>query len=310
MLNQMATFFPDLLYRICRGKQFLLSRQNETGFWQDYLLPPGVSEAWTTSVVGWALSQPPIIPGTVPALHNATNALHRCGKSKGWSYNTRTAVDADSTAWTLRLLVLLDDLRGIDPIGCLTGFINRNHSIRTFQDPIRFGTWAETHHDVMPLIGTVLLECGGNSALITNLRNTCLAGRRHNKLWKAFWWTTDSYAINRNLEFLEASGGIPKEIYNLSRDWLISKPKPQSAFEAAQDLMVSITLSLDIPTYAHILLEFQQEEGNWPSSNVLIVPGQRLRPRRSKNTYADIHSLMTTAMATIALCQLAMTGLY
>lgn len=300
---------PDVLQRVYAGKLFLLRRQNEQGFWRDYALPPGSSEAWTTSVVGWALSQPPVIPASVPALYNAAEALHRCRKHSGWGYNTKTAVDADSTAWTLRLLALLDDLRGIDPNVFLAGFVSPNGDTRTFQNSLRFGTWAKNHSDVAPLIGMLLIECGGDLAYIAQLRRACLTSCYRNRLWEAFWWTTESYAISRNLEFLEASGGIPREVRCLARDWLTSKPKPRSAFEAAQDLNVAVTLSLDITNYAQALLEFQLEKGNWPPSPVLLVPNQGMCAEQSRSTYADVHCLMTTAMATLALGQLVVSAI-
>lgn len=301
MQNLMAILWTDLLKCLSAGKAFLLNRQNEQGMWQDYMLAPGASEAWTTSVVGWSLAQPPFIPGVVHALRHATDALHQCRKLKGWGYNSQTAVDADSTAWALRLLVILDDLRGLFPANFLTKFITSRGSARTFLEFNRFGTWAKEHDDVTPLLGLVFAEYGGSSDLVAQLRQACLDSRNQSGLWDAFWWTTESYAICRNLEFLEVSGGIPEEVWHISRDWLASKTTAQSTFEVAQDLMVAITLSLDITNYAYTLMKSQQEQGNWLPSPVLLIPEQRSPTGQTKDAYADPHSLMTTAMVTLAL---------
>ena len=297
----MASPSPELLASILSGKQFLLATQDEDGMWRDYCLTPGASEAWTTSVISFSIANPPLINNSAHALRKAADALHRVRTPSGWNYNILTAPDADSTAWTLRFLALLDDLRGLDATALLGRFLGESSAARTFLDPIRFGAWAEEHADVTPVVGLALLDCGADPALIRRLRHACLACRNRKGLWKAFWWITDSYAIGRNIEFLAASGGIPKDVREAVRRWFSSKTGPLSAFEAAQDLMIVAILSLRMEPCMRILLDQQHGDGSWPPSPVLFVPPQQPEASGPGAIHADSRGLMTTAMAVVAL---------
>src|SRR5215213_3103181 len=85
------------------GARFLLERQDRDGFWRDYELPPGQSEAWTTSYVGVALGR--AVPDVAEAaLARARSAVAAVAQPQGWGYNSATACDADTTSWALRLL--------------------------------------------------------------------------------------------------------------------------------------------------------------------------------------------------------------
>src|SRR6516165_2668721 len=80
---------------------FLLERQDDEGLWRDYALEPGSSEAWTTSYVGAAVA---ILAPRSRALQRARAAVAGRRRDDGWGYNSATACDADSTAWSLRFL--------------------------------------------------------------------------------------------------------------------------------------------------------------------------------------------------------------
>src|SRR6266446_1158594 len=93
---------------VAAAVRLLLLNQDEDGYWRDYQLPPGRSEAWTTACVGCALfaassyariSQSP--------LHRAATVLLAAQRPEGWGYNRKTACDADSTSWVLCFLAQL-----------------------------------------------------------------------------------------------------------------------------------------------------------------------------------------------------------
>jgi hypothetical protein len=300
---------PDLeLHRaIARAKQFLLNMQSTNGSWFDYSLEPGPSEAWVTAVVGLALAKPPLPAGIARPLQAAADLLHRQRKPTGWGYNLRTASDGDSTSWALQLLCLLDDLRGVDAIAMLVHFLSPAHEGRTFSNAAVFGTWAEAHSDVTPVIGMALHASGAPKKIVDELRSSCLRNRSADGLWKAFWWRSQGYASARCLEFLEITGGIPLEVRATAQTAIARWDPPHTAFDAAQNLVVAVAIdAISTSTLILDLLRLQTDTGGWPPSTVLRVPEQiRAGASDSENLYADDRGLMTTAMSVLALCKVA-----
>lgn len=286
---------------------FLLKQQQPDGCWRDYQLEPGASEAWTTSVVLWSLAcvRPSSIP--TPAVSAALNALHTLQKPTGWGYNRHTASDADTTAWTIRVLAALQVQQNASLTETLQPFIHGDGSSQTFMGKERFGSWAGHHADVQPMIGNALVRLyvlthdPALTALIRKLREYCIitAGPA---CWRSFWWATDAYAIACNLEFLQTSGGIPASILNTAQNWLEHAEQPQSAFEAAQYLMIALLTGSPVEPYMSYLLATQLDDGSWLSSDMLLVPAQSgNQPEAFAPAFPDIRRLMSTAMALTSL---------
>ncbi|QEC43927.1 hypothetical protein [Pseudobacter ginsenosidimutans] len=315
MLN-LIRFNPQAVTEAVQlAEQFLLLQQDVDGCWRDYQLEPGSSEAWTTATVLYSLtgSQPSSIP--VPMVNAAIQALLDLQRPTGWGYNRHTATDGDSTAWACRALASLQALPGAFLAAILQNYIHENGSTRTFILQDRFGSWADHHADVQPMIGMALLKCYASAAskqtstltsLIFRMRNHCILSAG-NELWTAFWWNSDAYAIAINLEFLQTSGGIPEAIRQNATLWLMQTNSPQSAFEAAQLLKIALLCGVDPDTtgnLAQYLLNTQLTDGSWASAEVLLVPVQFEQNQHSNeitNTYADTKRLMSTAMAITSL---------
>lgn len=298
-----------------QAEQFLVQQQHPDGCWRDYQLEPGASEAWTTAVVLYSLTscQPSSIP--VPIVNAAIQALLDLQRPTGWGYNRNTATDGDSTAWACRALAGLHALPGAFLAAILQNHILENGSTRTFLLEERFGSWAGHHADVQPMIGMALLKCYANETsnqapnltrLIFSLRNHCIL-TADNKCWKAFWWTSDAYAIAINLEFLQTSGGIPEKIRQAATLWLIQTHNPQSAFEAAQMLKIALLCGAEPDITGNLiqyLLKKQLTDGSWASAKLLLVPQQfeqSQQENKERPAYADTKRLMSTAMAMAAL---------
>jgi len=308
------------------AETFLLRQQEQDGCWRDYNLPPGQSEAWTTAVVLWSLActQPSSLP--VTAVNAATTALHALHKETGWGYNRQTATDGDSTAWTCRVLAALHGHRGLPLTQLLRNYIEPNGSSKTFLYNDKFGTWAGSHADVQPMIGLALVKCYADAAfrnddqltsIIFRLRHYCINSVNDQLRWKAFWWTTDAYPIACNLEFLQASGGVPEPIRQSATEWLMNSAGPASSFEAALQLKIACLTNTDPDLVAAMtdnLIGLQQNDGTWPASTVLLVPDQfpvdasKEMNKEDKNDFAnqqpahaDVKRLMSTAMALTAL---------
>ena len=285
---------------LLRGRRFLLGAQHTDGLWRDYALPVGASDAWITGVVGSVLAQAPIDRDTPAALCRAAQALHGQLRPKGWGYNRTVAVDADSTAWVLRLLGTMDALAGLDAQALLRPCIGPGGQARTFCDREVFGTWAGEHADVTPVVGLALLACGGEAAAVAQLQRACRSARNAIGTWRAFWWTSDAYAIGRNLEFLARSGGIDAVIKRDAAAWLAVQGDAGSAFEAAQLLDIAVLSQVDPQRQWVALLERQVADGGWPASRTLRVPAQA-HGGAEPHPFADERRLMSSAAAVAAL---------
>lgn len=99
-----APFVRDVQRAVISGTNRMLGLQDEDGFWREYNLQPGASEAWSTAWVGWCLAGVGMNQATREARARAVTALAGCRKEGGWGYNRKTGPDADTTAWVLRFL--------------------------------------------------------------------------------------------------------------------------------------------------------------------------------------------------------------
>jgi hypothetical protein len=290
-----------------QAEQFLVREQHPDGCWRDYQLEPGASEAWTTAVVLWSLACVQPCSVALPSVRAAVDALHALQKTTGWGYNRHTAADADSTAWTCRVLTALSSRSDLPAAALLRPFILDDGSSQTFCGKERFGSWAGYHADVQPMIGIALVRLFAATndpalpVLIRLMRSCCMVSVKPEG-WSSFWWTTDAYAIACNLEFLQSSGGIPGSIAHSAANWLADAVAPQSAFEAAQYLMIALLTGTEMEKYIAYLMDTQLDDGSWPSSGVLLVPAQfNERQTIQQAAFADIRRLMSTAMALISL---------
>lgn len=290
----------ELRRRIARAEGFLREAQTADGLWPDFVLEPGASDAWTTAVVAFALAQPPVDPESMTTLRTAADALHRLPRAGGWGYNLRAAPDADSTAWVLRFLGYVDDLRGLDAPTFLQRFLDEAGAAHTFRGA-EFGTWRDAHADVTPVAGLALVAVAAPAMIVERVRSAVLAALGSETPWRAFWWTADAYAVARNLEFLAASGGVPDPAANVVRAWLPSV-SPGSGLEAAQLLTCAVLTARKLaPLHAARLLRLQRADGSWAPSPTLLVPSQSSGERSP--AAADVRASFTTAMAVLALKQ-------
>lgn len=83
--------------------RFLLSKQDDSGSWRDFLLPAGLSNSWVTGYVGLALATSGEAEALAAARRGWAFLQTTSIKGGGWSYNPSVPGDADSTLWALRL---------------------------------------------------------------------------------------------------------------------------------------------------------------------------------------------------------------
>ncbi len=96
-----------------RTIRFLGRSRSQSGFWREFftVAPSGgpgrelydASDEWVTGYVGWALATTGDADAILLARQAWNRLLSRRKTESGWGYHARTAPDADSTCWTLRL---------------------------------------------------------------------------------------------------------------------------------------------------------------------------------------------------------------
>lgn len=286
----MLNLQPMLKLQLERAASFLAARQDADGYWRDYRLDPGQSEAWTTACVGFALFQ---VTGLCTEVDKAARILLSTMRPGGWGYNSHTACDADTTSWVIRFLSSMGVMEGVDSVSLLNTYVTHSGRVFTFPSSDRFGSWGQEHDEVAPLAGMALLS-SGEFDLAEKLRQ----GVVNRANWKPFWWRCYSYVCAQSLEFLALSGGIPDEIKKRETATLACLPLSHSStFDLAQRLSASAYLEGDLQ--CSTLLDAQEKDGGWLPSFELLVPGQR--DGFSGDPKADEKRLMSTAMSVLAL---------
>jgi len=285
----------------------LARRQDKDGFWRDFLLKPGPSEAWSTAWTGWGLSHVSPTPKTTSAIHGASRALMHCMQSDGWGYNSLTETDADSTAWVLRLISMTSPSAARHALPALARFIDPCGETHTFSDARR-GKWSDAHADVTAVAGLACIEAGANRELIMRIRQAML--QRAQLAWPppCYWWATEAYGLTWTIAFLARSGGIPRSLAGTTLRWLEQRQGNKlSAFDHALHLLCLVTLGRekdDLALWHACRLTASSQPSGWAGTAALLVPSQETENTNdlAPGPHAD-SGIMTTSLALAALCR-------
>ena len=300
----------SLIENVCevekQAANALVHCQSKDGFWRDFYLKPGQSEAWSTAWTGWSLAHAPNTPEIVNALRLSSSALIQCGSSSGWGYNRNSSTDADTTAWVLRFLSITSPLFNSSAWpSLLLQYVDSFGEAHTFND-FNTGSWSKVHSDVTALVGLALIDTHANLAIISSIRKAVLARTQCHWPPLTFWWSTNSYGLSWTIAFLERSGGLPRNLFEPTIQWLDkNSSETLTTFEHALDLISLSSLQQAHTSVAiwHVtqLIAMFQERG-WKGSLLLLVPPQR---EGEKNIFPiGPHSdsgIMTTSLALASL---------
>lgn len=276
-----------------QAASFLASRQDNDGYWRDYQLEPGRSDAWITATVGFALFK---VRGLCKEVKKAVHVLRSTVRPGGWGYNSSTACDADTTSWAILFLSSARALEGINASDLLTKYITSSGGVHTFPTLKHFGSWAKEHDDVAPNVGMALLSIG-EVTQIKKLRKRIL----ERPVWESFWWQCYSYVCAQSLEFLSLSGGIPEEIIKRERIKIeCLSSAPSSILDLSQRLLINTYLELNVGH--NELPDLQLKDGGWSSSAELLGPGQHNDSPGKTNV--DDRRLMSTALSLLTLLKI------
>src|ERR1035437_778428 len=301
----------DIPTSVRRATEFLLSRQDPTGYWLDFCTPKaGWGRDWPTgyiiALVGSAL--PEVV------LETAISALLDCRRpDAGWAYNGIFPSDCDSTA--ICVIALLASgacsrqelasslkflLRHQDPLtGGFRAFIDRDalqeYGARMGYKPSLFEGWCKPCVSVTAValraLGLLGLEGHATHKKGLDFLEHEYSGERG---WSCYWWAGEFYPTYQVLELLLRGSRKPSLTDNLANAlcqivdrfsalqtadgcWLNTVTARPCVFSTA---MAMRCLQLVDQHAAHEvvfagaawLLAHQKTDGGWARSAVLRIP--------------------------------------
>lgn len=272
---------------------FLLHKRNQQGWWQDFLTPAGVSDAWVTAFVGTTLASLPANSAARRAAYGAWHLLaerHRTGG--GWGYHTAVPADADTTLWALQLAAALAiKSPQIDSAyAFLQQHLRPNGGIATYatEEPIRayiglppeivsFAGWCAAHTCVTAAAATL-------PPLASQLSSYLRATQRPDGRWCSYWWFEHAYSTALAATALAANGKQDQQRVQKAVTWAShtlqkrSRTSRLAPFALAWILRTLILAANREQVQeaclvaAQQLLQSQRSDGAWPSSAKLRVP--------------------------------------
>jgi hypothetical protein len=279
----------------------VLRLQGTDGFWRDFKVPIGQSEAWTTALVAWCLTPWVAQRRVCAALSLARDAILAAHRPGGWGFHRKTRVDADSTAWVLRYLAVVSPAAGVAATKELLNFVDAGGHGHTF---LESGDWGRAHQDVTPVVGLALLANRASPFLVGLVRKAVLEDISNTAPKRAYWWESRTYPIALQLRFLFHTGGIPDHVKRVAAEALRTPQNDPNQFEFAHELVALVALG-DFRGRADDLVEAllatQRTTGLWEGCAPLLVPAaEPSAPIHLRGPYRD-SGIVTTAIALSAL---------
>ncbi|RAJ76674.1 hypothetical protein CLV59_108194 [Chitinophaga dinghuensis] len=275
---------------INNGVDYLLSNQQQSGWWKDFYTYPGESDEWVTAYIAYHLARIKS-PKTSEALHKAWEILQtRYRKNEGWGYNVLMQADADSTIWTW----LFANTAGFacefpEPgIDIMNKYSTQDGGIITYtpdgpigqdsrnRDAACFHGWQIPH-----LCVTAACALAGRQRAIEYLldhQNT--AG-----YWYSYWWDGPEYATALSVEALYTNDAHKYEkAIELSVNWACESARKELDRLVPNDFKIAFLLRIILCSHnktkhqilinatLNYLINTQQPSGYWNSSAELRIP--------------------------------------
>ena len=281
--------------KLQRAVEYLTHIQHENGSWGDYYLPVGISIQWITAYVGHALAEIGQTPGFEKAMEAAKKAAnwlenHR-NYEKGWGYNSTTGADADSTAWTLRLLKLLKRPVHAKDEEFLMSHWKPSGGFSTYTAPDH---WADAHPCVTP-IAYMALSTKNQDQLYPELIQYLKKIAPKNGQWPTYWWKNHLYGTYHYLELLKKTEVSEEEYYQNIDDDTSTKV---TAFEQALKIGIMQYRNKNATAEIKQLLNKQLLDGRFSGGfNLRVTDPSCEKPWESPKgkLYYDYASTITTA---------------
>jgi hypothetical protein len=275
-----------------KGLSFLLSAQQQSGFWRDFQIFKGFSDQWTTAYIANLLTELPQSEDVKKAINKAWGALKRTFRpEKGWGYNYYTPVDGDSTSWALLLASKVDKSFFEEHKDVINRFIIPGKGITTYVDK----------KEIMEYIN--LKE--GDSFLGWNSAHNCITGvtnqipgidfsfilnsrMKEGGCWKGYWWEHDVYATYQCL----------KSLGTVNLESTLDSEEITSNFYLSLSIeLISNIQGGHLDSSLQRLINEQLESGGWLGDAKIIVPMPNEVEYNSESNWErlDVKGLFTTA---------------
>lgn len=280
----------DLTAAIRKAIDFLLSNQQQSGWWKDYYLSPGTSDEWATAYVGCHLARLKD-PKISEALDRAWKILKtRYRKNEGWAYNDLIPADADSTIWTwlfVHTAGFANEFPGTDfdmlktytaADGGITSYLPNGPTGRNSKktDQHHFNGWQIPHYCV-----TAAYALAGEQSAIDYL----LKHQNPEGYWYSYWWGGPEYATALTIEALfKKDAKNYNEVILRSVNWAIDTAQEELDNQVPNDFKIALLLKIIlwsphqkkhhsfIRTIVNHLLKAQQPLGSWNPSAEMRHP--------------------------------------
>lgn len=288
---------------LLRAGGALLRAQSPDGFWRDFDMPVGSSEAWTTALIGWCLAHGLGDASIRRALRRAAIAVRGAWIPGGWGFNRGTGPDADSTAWAIRFLTIVDGPTNSAARHDLERYVDAEGRAHTFAEP-GTGAWGDPHPDVTATVGLALVAANAARSTVGKTRDAVVRDVVARREPPAYWWASRTYALAWQLRFIAATGPIPPAVRDAATAALAAAETSASAFDTAHALMAHVQLGSggDAPReLLETLLDAQEPSGAWwPAATLLLPPRTADDTAFPRGPHADFGPT-TTALAAAAL---------
>ncbi len=290
---------------IAGGCDYLISKQHLDGYWCDFELPTGKSDAWVTAFVALSLTHANVNVQSkkiTEAIRCAIQWLvsHR-DYASGWGYNRITGADADTTAYVLTLLRENDYPMNRNDVAFLVSLQCPCGGFSTYAEK---SAWGQPHPDVTP-VAFVALQGSKTDSLTEEVMVHYLDENQWAPgFWPSYWWKNCFYSSYHNLKLSIDLGAIdrPKSLGLPTGDGFAV----ESAFDLAW-LTATASLYSD-KAYGVVLSEelilLQQPEGYWEGAgNLRVTDPACISPWINPvgKYYVDFQHSITTASAVWAL---------
>lgn len=296
-----SPFLATVQAAISQGIDALLRQQDNDGFWREFDLQPGASEAWVTAWVGWCLAraiddQREREASVRESCRRAAIALWHARRRGGWGYNRETGPDADTTSWVLRFYAACGTR--LDPAAYLAPYVDQGGGVHTFREA-DWGSWTDAHDDVAANAGLALSGTPAAASLVARIERRLVARFPG----ETFWWSTPTYGTAWTIRFLTAChGALPHASRQTAHDWLNGLLQSNCSFEIAHRLIAALGMEMEAECVllANQLLNFAVPQG-WPGASLLLVP-----PRDAGEQPApapELRGILTTAICVRALSE-------
>ncbi len=286
--------------------QFLLSEQQQSGFWKDFEIFKGAADQWVTAYVASALNETNSKSEVLAAINRAWCALKDTFREgEGWGYNFYTPCDGDSTAWSLYLAsfcdpsfymrhkTLIERYKGAD--GLLTTYVDEEDILRYINLQPESGIlgWNSSHLCI--------------SGVAAKLEGSCsieaIASKQNEQgYWQGYWWQHHSYTTYYCLKALMAEDSKFDGQINKARRWWREQDfaSIDSIFYRALWVEIGLLLREDKSIIDNAIASIMKEQlvsGSWIGDARIIVPMPNHLLQNSSLSWLkhDVNGIFTTA---------------